>query len=222
MIVADQKPLEEILEMTRRYQRLAVIGCNSCVTVCMAGGEKEVAIVASALRLAAQNEGRSLTVEEAITERQCEDEFCEQVRDKVEGAEAVLSLACSVGAQTMTRHFPERITLPGLNTAFMGEVREPGLWVEICAGCGDCIIHLTAGICPVARCAKTMLNGPCGGSQNGKCEVSKETDCVWQQIYDRMVALGRLEELLALQAAKDWRPARDGGPRQRVREDVRK
>jgi ferredoxin len=222
MIVANQKPLEEILTMTRGLERLAVIGCNSCVTVCMAGGEKEVAVIASALRLAAEKEGRPLTVEEAIAERQCEDEFCEKVREKVEWADAVLSLACSVGAQTMTRHFPERVTLPGLNTTFFGEVREPGLWMEMCAGCGDCVIHLTGGFCPVARCAKRMLNGPCGGSQGGKCEVDKETDCVWQQIYDRMVSLGRLDELMALQAAKDWRAARDGGPRKRLREDARK
>ena len=179
MIVANQKPLEEILTMTRGLERLAVIGCNSCVTVCMAGGEKEVAVIASALRLAAEKEGRPLTVEEAIAERQCEDEFCEKVR-------------------------------------------EPGLWMEMCAGCGDCVIHLTGGFCPVARCAKRMLNGPCGGSQDGKCEVDKETDCVWQQIYDRMVSLGRLDELMALQAAKDWRAARDGGPRKRLREDARK
>ena len=222
MIVGNQKPIAEVLEMTRGVKRLALIGCNSCVTVCMAGGEKEVAVLASALRLAAQEDGRELTVEEAVAERQCEDEFCETVRDKVEAAEAVLSLACSVGAQTMTRHFPERITYPGLNTAFLGEVREPGVWVELCAGCGDCVIHLTGGICPVARCAKTMLNGPCGGAQDGKCEVTDETDCVWQQIYDRMVALGRLDDLLTLRSPKVWSPGRDGGPRKRVREDARK
>jgi len=222
MIVADQKPIAEILEMTRGIERLAIIGCNSCVTVCMAGGEKEVAIVASALRLAAQKEGRALEIQESVTERQCEDEFCEKERERVEWAQAVLSLACGVGVQTMTRHFPERVTLPGLNTTFLGEVREPGLWAEVCQGCGDCILDVTGGLCPISRCAKRMLNGPCGGSQEGKCEVNEETDCVWQQIYDRMTALGRLEELLAFQPPKDWRPARDGGQRKRVREDVRK
>jgi len=186
----------------------------------MAGGEKEVAALASALRLAARQEGRTVVIEEEVTERQCEREFCEQIEAGVKRNEVVLSLACGVGVQKMTQVYPQKVTLPGLNTTFLGQPEEKGIWVENCAGCGDCILHLTGGLCPIARCAKTMLNGPCGGSRNGKCEVGQDIPCVWQEIYDRMVGLGRLDDLLKLEEPKDWRTARDGGPRRRIRQDV--
>lgn len=221
MIVGKGKPVEEVVEMVEGYDSILVVGCNSCVAVCMAGGEKEVAVLASALRLAFRAKGREVHIEEAMTERQCEWEFVETVRDKVEKAQAVVSIACGVGPQTMARKFPEKVIYPGINTSFMGQPEEIGVWSEQCAGCGDCVLDETGAVCPIARCAKRMLNGPCGGAQNGKCEVGDDTDCGWQLIYDRLKAIGQLYRLEENIGAKDWSTDRDRGPRRIVREDVR-
>lgn len=220
MIVAEQKPIDEILGMLKPYQKIALVGCNTCVAVCMAGGEKEVGILASAIRLARKTEGSPIEITEIAIERQCDDEFIEPILDQLKEVEAVLSIACGVGVQHMGEKL-ELMTYPGLNTEFMGANLGQGVWSERCAGCGDCILYITGGICPIARCAKTILNGPCGGSAEGKCEVDPELDCAWQLIYDRLKTLNRLQILEELQPIKDWQTARDGGPRKVVREDVK-
>lgn len=221
MIVAEQKSLDEIKAMLAPYQKVLVVGCGTCVTVCFAGGEKEVAILASALRMATGLEGNPKQIMEATVQRQCEYEYNEAIADKLKEADVVLSLACGIGVQTMNEQFPEMLTLPGLNTTFLGQPTEQGIWVERCQACGNCVLGITGGICPIARCSKSLLNGPCGGSQGGKCEIDPDVPCAWQQIYDRMKALGRLEALLEVAEAKDWRTSRDGGPRKIVREDLR-
>ncbi len=129
-------------------------------------------------------------------------------------------LACGVGPQTIVEFYPDTIVLPGLNTTFYGMPKEQGFFVEFCGGCGNCVLDKTAGICPIVRCSKSMLNGPCGGSQDGKCEVNKEIDCGWQLIYDRLKAQGRLDAMDEVLPPKDWTPARHGGPRKMVREDL--
>ncbi|GAB4403790.1 MAG: methylenetetrahydrofolate reductase C-terminal domain-containing protein [Anaerolineales bacterium] len=221
MIVAEQKSLDEIKTMLAPYQKVLIVGCGTCVTVCFAGGEKEVAILASALRMATGLEGNPKQIMEATVQRQCEYEYNEAIADKLKEVDVVLSLACGIGVQTMNEQFPEMLTLPGLNTTFLGQPTEQGVWVERCQACGNCVLATTGGICPIARCSKSLLNGPCGGSQGGKCEIDPDVPCAWQQIYDRMKALGRLEALLEVAEAKDWRTSRDGGPRKIVREDLR-
>jgi ferredoxin len=221
MIVAEQKSLDEIKAMLAPYQKVLIVGCGTCVTVCFAGGEKEVAILASALRMATGLEGNPKQIMEATVQRQCEYEYNEAIADKLKEADVVLSLACGIGVQTMNEQFPEMLTLPGLNTTFLGQPTEQGVWVERCQACGNCVLATTGGICPIARCSKSLLNGPCGGSQGGKCEINPDVPCAWQQIYDRMKALGRLDALLEVAGPKDWRTSRDGGPRKIVREDLR-
>lgn len=221
MIVAEQKPLAEIKELLAPYQRVLIVGCGTCVTVCFAGGEKEVAILASSLRIATGLDGKPKEILEATVQRQCEYEYNEAVADQLKNVDAVLSLACGIGVQTMNEQFPEMVTLPGLNTTFLGQPTEQGVWVERCQACGNCVLGTTGGICPIARCSKSLLNGPCGGSQNGKCEIDPNVPCAWQEIYDRMKALGRLEALFDVTPPKDWTTSRDGGPRKIVREDLR-
>lgn len=221
MIIAEQKPIKELIELTQDYEKLLIVGCGACVSICFAGGEKETATMAAALRLAAKKEGRRLETFEDMTLRQCEWEFIEPLAGKVAEVDAVISTACGVGVQTMADRYPDAIIIPGLNTTSMGMPVEQGVWQENCGGCGNCILAYTGGICPIARCAKILLNGPCGGSQGGKCEVSKDIDCAWQQIYDRLKGQGRLEIMLEYKPPKDWTTARDGGPRRTVREDLR-
>ena len=221
MIIGEQKPLDEIKQMIADYQKILILGCGTCVTVCFAGGEKEVGILASTLRMATRLEGQNKEFTEATVQRQCEYEYNEEAADLVREADAVLSLACGIGVQTMNEQFPEKITLPGLNTTFLGQPTEQGVWDERCQACGSCVLDKTAGICPITRCSKSLLNGPCGGSKNGKCEIDPEIDCAWQLIYDRLKALGKLELMTEIQPARDWSTSRDGGPRKIVREDLR-
>jgi hypothetical protein len=154
-------------------------------------------------------------------QRQCEWEYLDEIAAQIGDADVVLSLGCGVGVQAIAEHFPDAWVVPGLNTCFMGLPTEQGVWAERCVACGDCILGITGGICPIARCSKSLLNGPCGGSEGGRCEVSPDTPCAWQLIYDRLNSLGKLDVLLEIQPPKNWRTAHDGGPRRIVREDLR-
>ncbi len=221
MIVAEQKPLDEIKQLVSHFNKVLVLGCGTCVTVCLAGGEKEVGILASSLHMATKLDGQEIEFLEATVQRQCEYEYNEDVAEMLPQVDAVLSLACGIGVQTMNEQFPQTLTLPGLNTSFLGMPTEQGIWEERCQACGNCVLGTTGGICPIARCAKSLLNGPCGGSQNGVCEVDPDTPCAWQLIYDRMSALGKLDLMMDLTPMKDWKTSRDGGARKIVREDLR-
>lgn len=221
MITAEQKPFDEIVETIQDSQKLLILGCGTCVTVCMAGGEKEVGILASTIRLANKKNGSSVEIQEDTIERQCDKEFFDTIKEKIEWADAVLSMACGVGVQFCSEVFPGKRVLPALNTKFYGTTEQQGLWTERCGGCGNCVLADFGGICPVARCSKSLLNGPCGGSQDGKCEVDPENiDCAWQLIFDRMGSLGLLHKLEENQPIKDWSTGRDGGPGKIVREDM--
>ena len=221
MIVAKRKPMGDIAKMVAPYKKVAVIGCRSCVAICLAGGEKEVKMTVSALKVRNRKEGREQQFEALVVERQCEKEWVKEVEDKVKDADLVLSMACSLGAQTIADMYPEKIVFPGLDTGFFGVPEEQGVWSEKCVGCGNCIIHLTGGICPVARCAKSMLNGPCGGSSNGHCEVNLEIDCAWYAIHERLRLQKRLDLIEAVMPPKDWSTGHAGGRRTYVREDAR-
>jgi len=204
MIVAEQKPLEEIRKMVEPYDRVLILGCGTCVAVCFAGGDKEVGVLAASLRLADKISGREQLFSEHTVERQCEWEFLDGIEEKVKNVDAILSLGCGVGVQAVSEQFPDIPVLPGLNTLFMGMPVEEGIWAERCAGCGNCILDKTGGICPIARCPKGLVNGPCGGYRDGKCEVDPTRDCAWVLIYERLKKMGRLDELYALQPLKDY------------------
>jgi ferredoxin len=220
MIVADKKPIEEIIEEIKGHEKILILGCNECVTVCEAGGKKEVGVLASALRMYFLNQGREVKIDEVTLERQCDHEYLEEIRDVMDQYDAVVSIACGVGVQFMAEKYHDTPIYPGVNTCFMGVTEKRGLWTERCQGCGDCILARTGGICPVSRCAKRIFNGPCGGSVKGSCEINKEIDCAWQLIIDRLKALNRLDDYEELSPIKDWSTDRAGGPRKVVREDV--
>jgi ferredoxin len=221
MIIAEQKPLEEIKSLLGAARTVLVVGCGTCVTVCFAGGEKEAGILGSLLRMSSKLNGDPKDVSEVTVQRQCEWEYLDAIGDQVSEADVVLSLGCGIGVQAVAERYPNAIVVPGLNTAFMGLPLEQGVWAERCAACGSCILGLTGGICPIARCSKQLLNGPCGGSAKGKCEVDANIDCAWQLIYDKLKAQGRLHLMMDITPPKDWRTSRDGGPRKIVREDLR-
>ena len=220
MIVADRKSVGEIRDMIKKHDRVLLVGCGTCVTVCLAGGERETGILGSAVRMALKLDGRQdMTVDECTIERQCEDAFIDILATRIDQYDAICSLGCGAGVQALAERFPNTPVYPGLNTQFIGVLESQGVWTEKCAGCGSCRLGQVAGICPIRRCAKHLFNGPCGGSREGKCEVNPELECGWQLIYDRAKATGVLDQLESIAAVQDWSTGMDGGPRKVVRED---
>ncbi len=222
MITAEQKPIDEIREMIAPYKRILVVGCGSCVAECAAGGQKETALLASALRMADKMDGQERVIDELTLDRQCVKEFVIKLDDYVKDYDLILSLGCGAGVQAVATMYPEIPIAPALNTEFLGETRDQGLWIENCQGCGDCMLFYFGGVCPITRCSKQLLNGPCGGSKNGICEVNPETPCAWQEIIDRLSSFNALDKLEMIYPPKDWSKKQGSGPRKIVREDQQK
>ena len=205
MIVGERKPFDEIKAKVQGYKKLLILGCGTCVSVCMAGGEKEVELLASELRMANQLDKKDVEIKEATIQRQCDKEYIEPIVEMAKKYDAVLSLGCGAGVQLVADILEPIPVIPGLNTRFIGVAEDEGKWSERCRACGNCVLGEYAGICPITRCPKSILNGPCGGSQNGKCETSKERDCAWALIYERLKKQGKLDNLMAVVAPKDFR-----------------
>lgn len=220
MIVGSQKPLDENWKHIKNFKKVLVFGCNTCVAVCHSGGAKEAEILASALRVKAKQEDVGIEINHMGIERHCEPEFFTPVMDDVKKYDLVLSTACGVGVNFLAERIGNIEVYPGLNTTFYGAVPEPGVFTEMCAGCGDCILYLTGGICPIARCSKSLMNGPCGGTDKGKCEISQEVDCGWFLIVERMKKLGTLDKLGEVQPPRNWSTSSHGGPRRLTKEHL--
>jgi ferredoxin len=222
MIVASRKPIAELKRVLARHNKVLLVGCGTCVTVCLAGGEREVGIIGYALRMARKLDGHPIEIEQMTIERQCENEFIQELAPAAERNEAILSFACGAGVQALAERFPKKPVYAALNTQFLGILEEQAVWTEKCLGCGECVLSEFGGVCPVTRCAKRMLNGPCGGSTEERCEVTDpERPCAWQLIYKRLEAIGQLDNLERIHPAKDWRPSWHAGARTIVREEHR-
>jgi len=206
LIVAEQKPLAEIRRMIAPYERILILGCGTCMTVCDAGGEREVSFLHNALRVAQSKSGNGIhTFWEYTLKRQCDPEFLDLLVDRVGDVDAILSLGCGIGVQAIAERFSELPVMPGVNTCFMGMTKEQGVWDERCAACGDCRLEETAGICPITRCTKGILNGPCAGPKNSKCEANKDMDCAWVLIYKRLERLQQLEKMRRYYPPRNFR-----------------
>ncbi len=220
MIVAKRKPVAEIVDMVKDFSRILVLGCRGCVSVCSAGGEREVEILASLIRLGCKKAGKKVATIEGTLVRQCDKEYIDDMAAYDGKYDAIVSLACGVGVNFLANIKSDDRVYPGVNTSFMGGSMEQGVWTEQCAGCGNCILHHTGGLCPVARCAKSLMNGPCGGSVGGVCEINKDVPCIWQSIHDRLTKLDRKNDILKIAPIRDWRSAGHDGPRTLVRDDL--
>ena len=208
MIITQKKPVEELLALLGDVKKVAIVGCGSCATACQTGGEKEIEEMKAFL----QEQGIDV-VATAIP-----GECCHKLLVKKEtkifrdsGAEAVVCMACGDGVQTVADNANLPV-YPTNNTMFLGQVERIGMFNEYCRMCGDCILGSTGGICPITHCAKSLVNGPCGGQKNGKCEVNPENDCAWIKIYNRLVAIGQEDKLYATRPDKGY--ADNAYPRQ--------
>ena len=217
MIVGDLKPLEEIIAAIKDYKQVLVLGCGSCVTVCLSGGERDAEQLRRKLSQIRHYKGPPPQFVAGSVLRQCERDLVHDYQEIPAGTDAILSLACGAGVQTLADVFEPLPLIPALNTTFLGASDKPGSWTEKCKGCGNCILIHTGGICPVARCAKSLFNGPCGGSKGGYCEVGQGTPCAWTQIVARLKKMDKLQCYEELRSSKDWRPGGASGVRKRVR-----
>ena len=200
MIITQKKPIEELLAMLEGVKKVAIVGCNNCAAACQTGGEKEV------LEMKALLEEKGYEVVATVTPAEC----CHKLLVKKDtkpikdsGAEAVVGMSCGDGVQTVADNIALPI-YPANNTMFLGQVERVGMFNEYCRMCGDCVLGATGGICPITKCAKSLVNGPCGGQKNGKCEVNPENDCAWIQIYNRLVATGQEDKLFQTRKDKGY------------------
>ena len=208
--ITKQKPLEEITQSLNRCHRVYIIGCGTCPTMLHTGGKSEVLEMKRQMEEAGKE-----VVDWMVIPTACDpitrDALAQAVKE-IEGVDCILVMSCAFGVQTVGL-YTDKAVYPALNTLFIGKEEDPGQFIEVCAQCGDCVLGLTGGICPVVMCAKGLLNGPCGGSVDGKCEVDPNTPCAWQLVIDRLTAQGRLNELEEITPAKDWGTSHSGGPR---------
>jgi ferredoxin len=208
--ITAQKPLEEIIQSLSGVEKVYLIGCGTCATMCHTGGKSEVLDMKGKLEAAGKKVTGWMVVPTACDEL-TKDALGENAKD-IEAADAILAMPCAFGVQTITL-YTDKPVYPALNTLFIGREEAPGQFIEVCMQCGNCILATTAGICPLVRCAKSLLNGPCGGSVDGKCEISPDIPCAWQMIYQRLAALGQLDKLEEIVPPRDWSTSSAGGPR---------
>jgi ferredoxin len=219
MIVASPKPISELKDIIAGHKKVLFAGCGTCVTVCLAGGEREVGIASYAIRMARKLERSPIEIVQVTIERQCENEFLKDLADPAARVEAIVSFGCGAGVQAIAERYPDKPVYAGLNTQFLGILEEQAVWTEKCLGCGNCMLAQFGGICPITRCAKRLLNGPCGGSAESRCEVDSDRPCAWQLIYARLKAIGQLEKMEEIVPPKDWSPAWYGGARKVIRKE---
>jgi ferredoxin len=221
MIVASPKSITELKDIIAGHKKVLFVGCGTCVTVCLAGGEREVSIASYAVRMARKLDRNPIEITQITIERQCENEFIKELAEPAAAVDAIVSFGCGAGVQAIAERFPNKPVYAGLNTQFLGVLEEQAIWTEKCLGCGNCMLAQFGGICPVTRCAKRLLNGPCGGSTESRCEVDSDRPCAWQLIYARLKSIGQLDRLEEVILPKDWSTAWYCGARKVVRKEHR-
>jgi ferredoxin len=211
--ITKAKPLEEILSSLDKAKKVYIIGCGTCATICRTGGKSEVLEMKEKLEAAGKKVTGWMVIPTACDEL-TRDALKAEAK-AIGAADAILVLTCAFGVQTVSL-YSDKPAYPALNTLFVGKEESPGRFIEVCMQCGNCILATTVGICPLVRCAKSLLNGPCGGSVDGKCEVSPDVPCAWQLIYDRLKALGQLDKMDEIVPVRDWSTSSSGVPRRYI------
>jgi len=205
MIVAKRKPFDEIMEMLAGHKKVLVVGCGTCVAVCLAGGEKEASVLTTELEMARKLADNPVEVDTVTLERQCDREYLAELDDKAKQYDAMISMACGVGIQFLAERFPDMPVYPAVDTAGLAVNQAVGWYEERCRSCQQCVLGWTGGICPVTMCAKGLYNGPCGGTNQGSCEIDPEQPCAWYLIHERLTRQDRLDDIKKIYQAVGWR-----------------
>jgi ferredoxin len=202
--VTRSKDTDAILESLTKFSKVYIVGCGTCATMCKTGGVNEVLQMSEFL----QKNGKDV-VGWTVIPTACDvlsHEIMKQEHERINRAEAVLEMSCGFGNQQIADG-TQKPVLPANDTVSMSREFPEGKYISACMQCGECLLGVTASICPMILCPKTMGNGPCGGTDNGKCEVDKNKDCAWTLVYNRLEAQGRLDELRKYQPPKDYEKA---------------
>ncbi len=207
MIITKQKPMDEVLKLLKNYKKIFLVGCNLCATTCKTGGEAQLVNLETELK-----KNGKVIMGKVVLDPACNylevNRLCRNNKESIDSADVILSYACGGGAQALSEIINRKMVFSGNDTLFQGEISKMTLkeaeFVQKCSLCGECMLAETGGICPATRCPKGLLNGPCGGIKNGKCEVNSEMDCVWIDIYNRMKDLGLLENIKKVRKPKDY------------------
>ncbi|MEJ2470455.1 MAG: methylenetetrahydrofolate reductase C-terminal domain-containing protein [Desulfuromonadales bacterium] len=202
MIISERKSTEELERDLAEFDRIFLVGCAACATACKAGGEEEVFQFQDWLSERDKEVTGSVVIDEACHIMRAARELRHH-KNAVQDADVLVVLACGSGVQAVSSNVDKRV-VGGLNSLFLGNVRRYGQYEEMCSLCGDCLLNETAGICPVTTCAKGLLNGPCGGMEDGHCEVDPEIDCAWRLIYERLQRQKRQGVFARRVAPKNW------------------
>lgn len=205
MVVSEKKPIEELLGYLKGAKKVVLVGCGDCASACKTGGEPKIAEMKETLAANGIEVTGSVIIPTACNLLLGKKEL-KAVKDALKEADAVVSMACGDGTQTIMKNVKKQNipVYPANDTLFIGEVERVGKFEEACKACGECELGWTGGICPVTMCAKGLVNGACGGAKNGKCEVSPDNDCAWVLIYERLKALGQLDNMKEVRAPKDY------------------
>ncbi|MEG1311142.1 MAG: methylenetetrahydrofolate reductase C-terminal domain-containing protein [Romboutsia sp.] len=203
MIISEKKPMEEVLKFLKNAETVVLVGCNQCAATCKSGGEEEVVNMKEELEVAGKKVLGYTILDPACNLLKSKKDL-KTLKEELKEADAIISLACGDGTQTIVKNLKKIPVYPGNNTLFIGETKRVGEFEEACKACGECELGWTGGICPVTMCAKGLINGACGGAKNGKCEVSPENECAWINIYDRLKDINQLENLLEIRPMKDY------------------
>ncbi len=196
-----QKKSEEAIDLLLNgLNRIFIIGCGTCTTLTRTGGEPEV----RALKEILSQKGKIITGTTVVPVA-CDNltrGFLREFGAQIDQANCLLITSCAFGVQTIARQL-RKMVVPALDTLFIGKETGFGMFDEICTQCGTCIIGETGGICPVTNCHKGLVNGPCGGTNHGKCEIDVAKDCVWTLIYNRLKELERLDAMRKYQKPRN-------------------
>ncbi|MDU2197074.1 MAG: methylenetetrahydrofolate reductase C-terminal domain-containing protein [Peptostreptococcaceae bacterium] len=203
MVISDKKPIQEILGFLEGSEKVVLVGCNQCAATCKTGGEPELQAMQEELEKKKKTVLGCKVIDPCCNLLQCKKDL-KAVKEELKEADAILSLACGDGTQTIVKNTKSMPVYPANNTLFIGEVERVGQFEEACKACGECELGWTGGICPVTMCAKGLINGACGGAKDGKCEISHENDCAWIKIYERLKDIDQLENLTAVRPPKDY------------------
>ena len=203
MVISDKKPIQEILGFLEGSEKVVLVGCNQCAATCKTGGEPELQAMKEELEANGKTVLGCKVIDPCCNLLQCKKDL-KAVKEELKEADAILSLACGDGTQTIVKNTKSMPVYPANNTLFIGEVERVGQFEEACKACGECELGWTGGICPVTMCAKGLINGACGGTKDGKCEISHENDCAWIKIYERLKDIDQLENLTAVRPPKDY------------------
>ena len=218
MIFTTKKPFNEILKYLENDKKIFIVGCAQCSTVCKSGGEEEVATMKKMLEEQGKVVTGTVVMDPPCNLLEVKKRYREN-KEAIEQCDSILVLTCGDGVQTVMEGTQRKVR-PALDTVFLGEVERAGHFKETCSLCGECVLDSTGGLCPMTLCPKGLLNGPCGGSKDGKCEVDREKDCAWVLIYKRLTEIGELDKIKTIKPPKDYSKAIK--PRKLILEDFAK